>query len=180
MQKTTNYGLKKPGTNEFYKIGDFNDNADIIDAKMKEIEGKSDTVKTTVTAHTSNKSNPHGVTAAQVGALPAGTIESGTFELKFDDKVVNANAVYYKIGRIVYCYASCSSATAFSKGYKSFTGFKYPIKSTVYSLFKYVAHWNYGTDSKISFVSESSVTAELTAELPANQPFSFMGIYLTE
>lgn len=32
---TTNYGLKKPSSSDFYNIGDFNGNADIIDAQMK-------------------------------------------------------------------------------------------------------------------------------------------------
>ncbi|MFP3917705.1 hypothetical protein U5N28_07835 [Lysinibacillus telephonicus] len=36
MQKTTNYGLKKPEQTDFYNVQDFNDNADIIDQKLKE------------------------------------------------------------------------------------------------------------------------------------------------
>lgn len=34
--ETTNYGLKKPSADEFYDISVHNDNADIIDARMKE------------------------------------------------------------------------------------------------------------------------------------------------
>ena len=32
---TTNYGLKKPATSDFYNIADFNGNADIVDAQLK-------------------------------------------------------------------------------------------------------------------------------------------------
>ncbi len=32
---TTNYNLKKPAENDFILVGDFNDNADIIDAELK-------------------------------------------------------------------------------------------------------------------------------------------------
>ena len=43
MQQTANYGLKKPETNEYYNVGDFNYNADAIDAALKGLEdGKAD------------------------------------------------------------------------------------------------------------------------------------------
>ena len=38
MQRTNNYGLIKPDITEFYDIAKFNENADIIDAKLKELE----------------------------------------------------------------------------------------------------------------------------------------------
>ena len=38
--------------------------------------GAASGVQTNLTSHTNNKSNPHGVTAAQVGADPAGTAEA--------------------------------------------------------------------------------------------------------
>jgi hypothetical protein len=41
MQTTTNYGLKKPELNEFYHVEDFNYNADVLDAKLKEVEDAS-------------------------------------------------------------------------------------------------------------------------------------------
>lgn len=68
MQKTTNYGFNKPESNDFYNIDDFNENMDVIDAKLKEVEeasGKSEEL----TEHIANKKNPHEVTAAQIGAL---------------------------------------------------------------------------------------------------------------
>jgi len=36
MDYTQNYNLKKPGQDDFYNVDDFNDNADIIDQKLKE------------------------------------------------------------------------------------------------------------------------------------------------
>ena len=43
MQQTTNCGLKKPEANEYYNVGDFNYNADVIDAALKGLEdGKAD------------------------------------------------------------------------------------------------------------------------------------------
>lgn len=38
---TTNYNLKKPDETENYNVADFNDNADTVDAKLKELENKS-------------------------------------------------------------------------------------------------------------------------------------------
>ena len=94
--ETTNYGLTKPAANESYDITVFNRNADLIDAALKALEdGKAegtaletheaDGVKhvtaaeraawnakadgTATSAHIANTNNPHGVTAAQVGAV---------------------------------------------------------------------------------------------------------------
>ena len=36
MQNTTNYGLKKPESTDYINVNDFNENADIIDAQLKE------------------------------------------------------------------------------------------------------------------------------------------------
>ena len=56
MENTTNYGLKKPESTEFYDVSVQNANMDVIDTELKKLE-----------AHTTGKSNPHGVTKAQVG-----------------------------------------------------------------------------------------------------------------
>lgn len=56
METTTNYGLKKPAGSDYYNIEDFNGNADILDAALH--------------AHEADQDNPHGVTAAQAGAIP--------------------------------------------------------------------------------------------------------------
>ena len=62
METTTNYGLKKPAGSDYYNIEDFNGNADILDATLHD--------------HEADQDNPHGVTAAQVGAMPT---TGGTF-----------------------------------------------------------------------------------------------------
>ena len=95
--ETANYGLTKPAANESYDITVFNQNADLIDAALKDLEEskaegaalethEADGVKhvsaaertawnakadgTATGAHIARTDNPHGVTAAQVGAVP--------------------------------------------------------------------------------------------------------------
>lgn len=67
MQTTTNYGLKKPGADDLYNVEDFNGNADKIDATMKSISNAASGAASSLSSHTANKSNPHGVTKDQVG-----------------------------------------------------------------------------------------------------------------
>ena len=96
MEQTTNYGLNKPGGSDYARIDVLNANMDAVDAALKDLEdGKAegaalaaheaDQVKhvsaaeraawnakadgTATSAHISNTNNPHGVTAAQVGAV---------------------------------------------------------------------------------------------------------------
>lgn len=81
--KTPNYGLNQWQGNEYPKRQDFvEDNAAIdaaIKARASETSGLAGTGRTTETvkanadaiaAHKADKSNPHGVTASQVGAVP--------------------------------------------------------------------------------------------------------------
>src|SRR5690606_16579765 len=42
MKYTSNYNLKKPEGTDIVNIDDLNDNADILDQKLKEIENKAD------------------------------------------------------------------------------------------------------------------------------------------
>ena len=67
MQSTTNYGLNKPESTDFYNVADFNENMDIIDGKLKEAENSTAEAKNNTNTHTSNKNNPHNVTKEQVG-----------------------------------------------------------------------------------------------------------------
>ena len=96
MEQTTNYGLNKPGGSDYAKIDVLNANMDAVDAALKDLEEskaegaalaahEADGVKhvsaaertawnakadgTATSAHISNTNNPHGVTAAQVGAV---------------------------------------------------------------------------------------------------------------
>ena len=97
MEQTTNYGLNKPGGSDYARIDVLNANMDAVDAALKDLEEskaegaalaahEADGVKhvsaaertawnakadgTATSAHIANTNNPHGVTAAQVGALP--------------------------------------------------------------------------------------------------------------
>lgn len=97
MEQTTNYGLNKPGGSDYARVDALNVNMDAIDAALKDLEEskaegaalaahEADGVKhvsaaertawnakadgASTSAHISNTNNPHGVTAAQVGALP--------------------------------------------------------------------------------------------------------------
>ena len=97
MEQTTNYGLNKPGGSDYARIDVLNANMDAVDAALKDLEEskaegaalaahEADGVKhvsaaertawnakadgTATSAHIANTNNPHGVKAAQVGALP--------------------------------------------------------------------------------------------------------------
>ena len=61
MITTEHYGLQKPESNEYVSIDVINQNMDAID---KELKNGAD--------HADSKNNPHGVTAEQIGAAPAG------------------------------------------------------------------------------------------------------------
>jgi hypothetical protein len=63
VQTTTNYGFKKPETNDPYNINDFNETFDVIDRELKAAANKADAVS----AHLSDTGNPHNTTKAQVG-----------------------------------------------------------------------------------------------------------------
>ena len=97
MEQTTNYGLNKPGGSDYARVDALNVNMDAVDAALKDLEEskaegtalaahEADQVKhltaaertawnakadgAATGAHISNTNNPHGVTAAQVGAVP--------------------------------------------------------------------------------------------------------------
>ena len=97
MEQTTNYGLNKPGGSDYARIDALNANMDAVDAALKDLEEskaegaalethEADGVKhvsaaertawnakadgTATGAHIARTDNPHGVTAAQVGAVP--------------------------------------------------------------------------------------------------------------
>lgn len=67
MKNTTNYSLLLPDEDDFYSVGDMNANMEAIDARMKSNQNIAEAVTKNYDAHASNKSNPHGVTKAQVG-----------------------------------------------------------------------------------------------------------------
>lgn len=99
MEQTTNYGLNKPGGSDYARIDVLNANMDAVDAALKDLEEskaegaalaahEADGVKHVsaaeretltqgfallsdeVDTHIARTDNPHGATAAQVGAVP--------------------------------------------------------------------------------------------------------------
>lgn len=63
MTETTNLRLKKPDSTDFYNVGDFNDNADIIDAAMSGKAEKSE-IPTSLPANGGNADTVDGKHAA--------------------------------------------------------------------------------------------------------------------
>lgn len=93
MEQTHKYGLKKPDENDYCDVAVLNENMDAIETALDGLEqgkaaldasgkipaeqlppmnydpaGSAAAVQTGLNSHTGNKNNPHGVTAAQVGA----------------------------------------------------------------------------------------------------------------
>ena len=64
---TEHYNLKKPSYDDFGDVKDINDNFDKIDAGIENAKSSGTTAQTNLNTHTTNKSNPHEVTKAQVG-----------------------------------------------------------------------------------------------------------------
>ncbi|QEK12570.1 hypothetical protein FQB35_09665 [Crassaminicella thermophila] len=76
---TENYKLKKPLANENYNIEDFNTNADIIDAELKNVNDKISEIRNDINnldipvTSVNNKTGDIVLTAADVGAeTPSG------------------------------------------------------------------------------------------------------------
>lgn len=65
MRLTTNLGLKKPEGTDVVNIDDFNYNADILDAKVKEISNKLSSISTNA-KNTSFDNSSNGMTATNV------------------------------------------------------------------------------------------------------------------
>ena len=65
MRLTTNLGLKKPEGTDVVNIDDFNYNADILDAKVKEISNKLSSISTNA-KNTSFDNSSNGMAATNV------------------------------------------------------------------------------------------------------------------
>lgn len=65
MRLTTNLGLKKPEGTDVVNIDDFNYNADILDAKVKEISNKLSSISTNA-KNTSFDNSSNGMEATNV------------------------------------------------------------------------------------------------------------------
>ena len=52
MTTTVNYGLKKPSITDYINIANFNDNADVIDAKLKDVFDAISDINDNLSNHT--------------------------------------------------------------------------------------------------------------------------------
>jgi hypothetical protein len=84
MEYTQNYNLKKPGQEDFYNVEDFNENADIIDQKLKEIEDKTQNINVTLDTSWLGSAAPYSKSVTVTGILETDTpiidvVMSGTY-----------------------------------------------------------------------------------------------------
>ena len=84
MEYTQNYNLKKPEQDDFYNVEDFNDNADIIDQKLKEIEDKTQNINVTLDTSWLGSAAPYSKSVTATGILETDTpiidvVMSGTY-----------------------------------------------------------------------------------------------------
>lgn len=84
MEYTQNYNLKKPGQEDFYNVEDFNENADIIDQKLKEIEDKTQHINVTLDTSWVGSAAPYSNSVTVTGILETDTpiidvVMSGTY-----------------------------------------------------------------------------------------------------
>lgn len=86
MRLTTNLGLKKPEGTDVVNIDDFNYNADILDAKVKEISNKLSSISTNAKS-TSFDNSSNGMSATNVQDA---IVENKTSILN-NEKVINEN-----------------------------------------------------------------------------------------
>lgn len=129
MTKTANYNLQKPEGTDYYDITIFNQNMDIVDEKLKEVEDKS-AGEEAIQEHLSNKSNPHSVTASQVGAIPVINAMSADYNM---DTILKSGAHlgYYRTNSLTlgtpYAYEKTLGAEAVIFSFANSTNFGYQI-----------------------------------------------------
>lgn len=89
MTETEKYKLKKPDKTDYAKIGALNDNADAIDAALAAQAAAAAEDADALASHLADEDNPHGVTAAQIGAIAAATLgqPGGPAQLGADGKL---------------------------------------------------------------------------------------------
>lgn len=69
MKYTTNYNLKKPEGSDIVNIDDLNENADIIDQKLKELEDDVNATEAAAKVYTDQKVNAHAAVKASLSQL---------------------------------------------------------------------------------------------------------------
>lgn len=95
MKTTKNYGLKKPESSDFYNVDDFNENADAIDEKLKELETPTYTEATSLQKLVSGEklSVAFGKIAKLVGSAIAHFATKATLNTTGHVKLSDSSAV---------------------------------------------------------------------------------------
>ena len=114
MRNSTNYSLLLPDESDTYSVDHMNTNSEIIDVQMKNNQNAIQNVTSNYNAHAANKSNPHGVTKAQVGLsevpnvttnnqTPTYTVPSALSDL------VSGEVLSTAFGKVAKCVSSLIS-----------------------------------------------------------------------
>lgn len=149
MQQTANYGLKKPETNEYYNVGDFNYNADAIDAALKGLEdGKADI-------------GPDGkVPAEQLPEIQKITVDdalSGTSTNPVQNKVVKAALDQKAASQHTHSVSNITGVLPASKGgtgVQSLSALAEAMKAAKVQTGSYVGTGTYGDENPCSLTFE--------------------------
>ena len=80
MKYTENYEMKKPETSDFYDVEDFNDNADTIDLKLKELETARDNIDKQIAELKKSVRDGKGVLASAITIMGGDAKTDDTFE----------------------------------------------------------------------------------------------------
>lgn len=80
MQYTENYEMKKPETSDFYDVEDFNENADIVDSKLKELETAKDNMNQAMSELKKYVSDGKKAVASAITELGVATQTDAAFE----------------------------------------------------------------------------------------------------
>lgn len=149
MQQTTNCGLKKPEANEYYNVGDFNYNADVIDAALKGLEdGKADI-------------GPDGkVPAEQLPEIQKITVDdalSGTSTNPVQNKVVKAALDQKAASQHTHSASNITGVLPASKGgtgVQSLSALAEAMKAAKVQTGSYVGTGTYGDENPCSLTFE--------------------------
>lgn len=149
MQQTTNCGLKKPEANEYYNVGDFNYNADAIDAALKGLEdGKADI-------------GPDGkVPAEQLPEIQKITVDdalSGTSTNPVQNKVVKAALDQKAASQHTHSVSNITGVLPASKGgtgVQSLSALAEAMKAAKVQTGSYVGTGTYGDENPCSLTFE--------------------------
>lgn len=113
MNKTTNYNLNLPEKGEFYNVDDFNENAVILDAKLKElsdeIESGGEVDADTLEGHPASDFVPitGGTMEGQLVANGTATATLTTAQIRnasFGTEDLETGVSYLKAGEMYFSY----------------------------------------------------------------------------